>query len=95
MLKNRLISALFITNKYYPDNNPQAILLRNIIENLKLDKKIKIHLFSTTKKIQIKNIIFNNFDLSIHLYWRIINFFISLFHSVDVLSQCGIKLTGA
>ena len=75
MLKNRLISALFITNKYYPDNNPQAILLRNIIENLKLDKKIKIHLFSTTKKIQIKNVIFNNFDLSIHFYWRIINFF--------------------
>ena len=77
---------LFITNKYYPDNNPQAILLRNIIENLKLEKKIKIHLFSTTKKIQTKNIIFNNFNLSIHFYWRIINFF-PLFSKYNFVKQ--------
>ena len=77
---------LFITNKYYPDNNPQAILLRNIIENLKLEKKIKIHLFSTTKKIQTKNIIFNNLNLSIHFYWRIINFF-PLFSKYNFVKQ--------
>ena len=77
---------LFITNKYYPDNNPQAILLRNIIENLKLEKKIKIHLFSTTKKIQTKNIIFNNLNLSIHFYWRIINFF-PLFSKYNFVRQ--------
>jgi hypothetical protein len=77
---------LFITNKYYPDNNPQAILLRNIIENLKLEKKIKIHLFSTTKKIQTKNIIFNNFNLDINFYWRIINFF-PLFSKYNFVRQ--------
>jgi len=65
---------LFITNAYYPNNNPQSILLRNILENLKSEKNIRIHLFSTTKKIHTKKIIFNNFDLKINFFWRIINF---------------------
>src|SRR6056300_323718 len=68
-------SILILTNSYYPENNPQAILLRNILENLKKEKKIRIHLFSTTKKIHTKKIIFNNFDLKINFFWRIINFF--------------------
>lgn len=79
-------SVLFLTDAYFPNNNPQSILLRNILANLSMDKSFKIHLVTSTnikrKKVNFKYKLFN---LELSNFWKFINYlpFFSKFNFVN------------
>lgn len=68
------MKILFLTNKFYPENNPQAILLRNILLKLSKYKNLNIYLLTTTKSYKkIDNINYKNYDLRINKIWKILD----------------------
>ena len=56
--------VLILTDKVFYSQNPQSIILNNIIDSLKKSKKIEITVFTTSKNIKkIKNIKFIKYNL--------------------------------
>jgi hypothetical protein len=95
-------SVLFIAKNFYPDNNPQSILLKNILEHLSLNKNIDTHLFTETKKkIIIKYLKYNTYSLKIDKIWKFIDLipFFSVYNfikqkyskQIDILKEYIIK----
>jgi len=62
-----MLKVLFVTDNFFPQNNPQAILLRNLLLELKNSKTFELHLVTTNKNAQIiKNIkyFFINYNIN-------------------------------
>ena len=68
------MKILFLTDKFYPENNPQAVLLRNLLIKLSKYKDLNIYLLTTTKlHKKIDNINYEVYNLRINKIWGIID----------------------
>ena len=88
ILINYMKSVLFLTDSYFPKNNPQAILLRNTLSHLSKDKRFKVYLATSTnlkkKKVNFKYKLIN---FRLNKFWRFINYvpFFSKFNFINFL----------
>ena len=64
---------VFLTTGYFPDENPQSILLKNIINELSKKKKLSLTLFTNQKKpFKNKKVKYEIYNLSHSYLWNIL-----------------------
>ena len=68
------MNIIFLAKDLYPKNNPQAILLRNLLSQFSKYKDINLHVFTTTKIFEkTDGIKYKFYSLSINRIWKLIN----------------------
>jgi hypothetical protein len=68
------VNIIFLAKDLYPKNNPQAILLRNLLSQFSKYKDINIHVFTTTKIFEkTDRIKYKFYSLSINRVWKLID----------------------
>jgi hypothetical protein len=68
------VNIIFLAKDLYPKNNPQAILLRNLLSQFSKYKNINIHVFTTTKIFEkTDGIKYKFYSLSINRIWKLID----------------------
>ena len=67
---------LFISNSFFPQNNPQAILLRNLLLELSNFKDLELHLFTANNDAyRIKKIKYSFINFKINRLWSVFDKF--------------------